>query len=52
MLSMLLHAEHTRRSAALNLSEAQSVEIVEIALTLTPHGFRSPEGKRPMRSKV
>lgn len=52
MRSMLLHAEHTRRSAALNLSEAPSVEIVEIAWTLTPRECRSPEGKRPMRSKV
>lgn len=46
------HAEHTRRFAALNLSEAQPVEIVDIAWTLTPRECRSPEGKRSMRSKV
>lgn len=46
------HAEHTRRSAALNLSEAPNAETVDIAWTLTPKAWRSPEGKRAMRSKV
>lgn len=52
MLSTMLHAEHTRRSAALNLSEAPNAETVEIAWSLTPRALRSPEGKRSMRSKV
>lgn len=52
MLHVPTHAEHTRRSAALNLSEAPSVEIVEIPWSLTPREWRSPEGKRPMRSRI